>query len=56
MTFTAEEKRKEALREVQMRKEVYARSGMDTLKQRRIDLMQEIADDYAKLAETERLL
>ena len=55
--FTAEDKRLEALREVKMRIGVYARSGANpTLAKRRIAIMQEIAADYAKLAEKERLL
>ncbi len=55
--FTAEEKYKEALRELQMRKTVYARHAMDPAEARRkIAIMQEIADDYHKLAQQERLL
>jgi len=55
--FTAEQKRKEALREVEMRKSVYARSGMNSHEAKfRIDIMQEIASDYEVLAQKERLL
>ena len=55
--FTAEQKRKEALREVEMRKTVYARSLMSPHEAKfKIEIMQEIADDYDKLAQKERLL
>ena len=55
--FTAEEKHKEALREVCMRREVYHNRGMNqATHRRRIAIMQEIAADYARLAEKERLL
>jgi hypothetical protein len=55
--FTAEEKHKEALREVRMRREVYVRAGVNPVTaRRRLAIMQEIADDYAKLAVKERLL
>jgi hypothetical protein len=57
MSFTAEEKRREALREVAMRKAVYARRGVNPQEAKyRIDIMAEIADDYDKLAQKERLL
>lgn len=51
MSFTRTEKRKEALREVRMRKRVFARQvaeGRMTQEAavRAIDLMQAIADDY----------
>lgn len=53
--FTAAEKMREAEREVQMRWRVYGRGGNFTPDQRRrIDLMKEIAEDYRKLAETEK--
>jgi hypothetical protein len=59
--FTADEKRREALREVEMRKAVYDRKvTMGTMTRREADryiaIMKAIADDYAKLAEKERLL
>jgi len=55
--FTAEEKCKEALRELRMRRAVYPHSAITRqTAERRIAIMQEIADDYAKLAEKERLL
>lgn len=61
MTYSAEEKHREALREVAMRTQVYA--GLvrgNSLSQqeadRRIALMREIADDYWNIAEKERLL
>lgn len=57
MTFTAEEKWREAVRELQMRKSVYARTGMDPSEaKRKIAIMEEIAADYDKLAQRERLL
>jgi hypothetical protein len=55
--FTAEEKHQEALRELQMRREVYPRIRINPVAaKRRIEIMQEIADDYARLAQMERLL
>jgi hypothetical protein len=55
--YTAEDKQREALREVALRKRVYARMQMnDQESQRRIGIMQEIADDYGELAQLERLL
>jgi hypothetical protein len=56
MQFTNAEKAKEAQRETDMRKEVYARQGMTGLHKMRIAMMQEIADEYAALAAKERLL
>jgi hypothetical protein len=57
MKFTAEEKCKEAKREVGMRKRVYAHSAMDPQEaKRKIEIMEEIAADYEKLAQQERLL
>ena len=57
--FTDEEKAKEAGREVKMRQGVYARArksrGLSSEQQRRIAIMQEIADEYRKSAETEKL-
>lgn len=63
--FTAEEKHREAVREVQMRKEVYHRQRnpigatpkpLTDGQQRRIAIMQAIADDYAQEASKDRLL
>jgi hypothetical protein len=55
--YTAEDKHREALREVALRKRVYARMQMnDQESQRRLAIMQEIADDYRELAQRERLL
>jgi hypothetical protein len=59
MEFTAEEKRAEALREVEMRQQVYeglvrAHSLSQQEADRRIALMREIAEDYSQLAEKER--
>jgi hypothetical protein len=59
--FTADEKHREALREVEMRVTVYEHKiTMGTMSRReadrRIALMREIAADYAALAEKERLL
>jgi hypothetical protein len=57
MSFTAEEKYIEAMREVKMRRTVYARTGIDPSEaKRRIAIMEAIAEDYEKLAESERLL
>jgi hypothetical protein len=57
--FTAEEKHAEAVREVEMRKQVYeglvrANSLSQQEADRRIALMREIAEDYSQLAEKER--
>jgi hypothetical protein len=55
--YTAEDKHREALREVALRKRVYARMQMnDQESKRRTEIMQEIADDYRELAQRERLL
>ena len=55
--YTAEDKHREALRGVALRKKVYARMQMnDNESQRRVEIMQEIADDYGELAQRERLL
>lgn len=58
--FSAFEKHHEALREVAMRKEVYGRNApggvLFPAQQRRIEIMEEIAEDYRALAEKERLL
>lgn len=58
--FSAFEKHREALREVSMRREVYGRNApggdLPPTQKRRIEIMQEIADDYGALAEKERLL
>ena len=59
--FTAEEKAKEAAREAALRKRVYenlVNIGEKTreLANKQIAIMNEIADDYAELAKTERLL
>lgn len=48
MTFTAEEKYIEAMREVKMRKSVYARTGMNPTEAKfKIEIMQEITDHFA---------
>ena len=59
--YSALEKHREALREVELRKSVYERwiamggmSGSEA--ERKIAIMQEIADEYEKAAEKERLL
>jgi hypothetical protein len=59
--FTAKEKCLEAMREVKMRRRVYPRwieEGhiSQDVADRRIEIMQQIAEDYEKLAEDERLL
>jgi hypothetical protein len=59
--FTAEEKYREAAREVKMRRRVFgARVSEGAMSQydadRKIAIMDEIATDYAKLAEDERLI
>jgi hypothetical protein len=61
MVFTAEDKYQEALREVEMRQEVFARlvtagNMSEQLSKRRIAIMQEIADHFKELAKKERLL
>ena len=60
MRFTNEEKHAEALREVGMRNEVYGRNApggfIPPAQMRRIDIMQEIADEYLERAKGERLL
>jgi hypothetical protein len=61
MPFTHQEKYEELERELKMRKQVFDRLvangnlSPETAK-RRIAIMQEIADDYAKLAALDRLL
>lgn len=58
--FSNTEKAREAEREVAMRKQVYGKrsgaEGMSAAQRRQIEVMSEIAADYAKLAEGERLL
>ncbi len=55
--FTADEKAKEAEREVKMRERVYGRAGQISPDNfRRIQVMQEIAADYRVLAERDRLI
>jgi hypothetical protein len=62
MNFTAAEKRAEILREIKFRERVYGRlvesGGMKQADaERRIAIMQEIADDYHhNRAKTERLI
>ena len=61
MKHSALEKHREALRETGMRREVYKRrvdAGAMTTKDaaRKISIMQEIADEYAEMAEAERLV
>jgi hypothetical protein len=61
MAFTAAEKQICAEREVRMRKRVYrSRVASGTMNQLdadyEIELMQEIADDYAKLLDAELLI
>jgi len=57
LKYTATEKHREAVREVEMRKSVYPTSRLNAhTARKRIEIMQEIADDYAALAEKERLL
>ena len=59
--FSAFEKHREAIRELEYRRRVYerlvasARLSSD-IANRRLALMQEIADDYAEQAKTERLI
>jgi hypothetical protein len=55
--FTAEEKYREALREVMMRKRVYPSTRMTPREiSRRIAIMEAIAADYEKFAQQERLI
>jgi hypothetical protein len=58
--FTHAEKAAEAEREVKMRLEVYGRNAkggsLSPSQQRRIDMMREIADEYADLAKKNQLL
>jgi hypothetical protein len=61
MTFTAREKRESAERELKMRRRVYPRwieQGKLTQEKadREIELMAEIASDYATIEKTECLL
>ena len=61
MRFTAEQKQREAEREVVMRRDVYRRRVEQRLMSpheadHKIKIMQEIAADYAVQAEKERLL
>jgi hypothetical protein len=57
--FNNEEKANEAAREVKMRYEVYGRMAGGQLmpsQERRIAIMEEIAAEYRKLAEADRLI
>ena len=61
MKFTASEKHRELLREIEMRKSVYPRRVMTgSMSQRQADrqiaIMEEIAEDYRAQTEKERLL
>jgi hypothetical protein len=61
MNYSALEKHKEALREVDQRKKVYQRlidkgSMSRSDADRKIAIMQEIAAEYKKLAEMEQLI
>jgi hypothetical protein len=61
MSFSNSDKAKEAEREIRMREHVYAskvwRGQMNqTTADRRLAIMREIADDYRKAAEQERLI
>ena len=61
MTYPAQVKRDEVLREVKFRERVYQRlvgtGGMtEQLAAKRIGIMKEIADDYAEIAKKERLV
>jgi hypothetical protein len=61
MPYSAEEKAKEARREVTYRQFVYSRRlAAGTMREaeakKKIAIMTEIAEDYEKLAEKERLL
>jgi hypothetical protein len=55
MTYSAEEKLREIRREIEMRKYVYGRTSTISPHEAkfRIDIMEEIAEDYRKLAEAE---
>ena len=60
MKYSAFEKHREALREVEMRQHVYKRRvEQDNMSpkeaERKIAIMQEIADEYAELAKQEQL-
>ena len=60
MKHSALEKHREALREVEMRKQVYQRRVDSQLMskrdaERKISIMEEIAEDYRLLADQERL-
>lgn len=55
--FTAAEKAKEAEREVRMREQVYGKAGpIVGTRLKQIEIMREIAAEYAALAEQERLI
>jgi hypothetical protein len=59
--FSAAEKHAEAVREIAMRERLYPRwiaNGAISKQQadHRIAIMREVADDYRRLAETERLI
>ena len=59
--FSAFEKHREAVRELEFRRQVYRRMVgnaklSNDVANRRIALMQEIADDYAEQAKGERLI
>lgn len=57
MKFTNEQIAKEAEREVQMRKQVYGKKGhMTAVEIKRIEIMEEIAAHFWRLAELERIL
>jgi hypothetical protein len=57
MKYSALEKHREAAREMEMRKTVYARLRMSPSEaKRKIEIMEEIANDYRALADKERLL
>jgi hypothetical protein len=61
MKYSAQEKHRELLREIEMRKSVYPRRVMSgSMSQRQADrqiaILQEIAEDYRTLADRERLL
>lgn len=61
MSFTATEKRQCAARELAIREKVYVRwvkrgKMLQRIADREIALMKEIAEDYRKLEEKERLL
>lgn len=61
MGYSAEEKLTEVRRELRMREQVYKamvedeRMSADTAR-KRIEIMSEIAEDYEKMAQDERLL